>query len=83
MLENELQKQSLNLRNIPEPLYQRTRYLSICNRQTISGLRKRTQKNPNRKLQETSHHSRKQSSIGEEITYGQTVFLDDLRLFQN
>ena len=37
---------------------------------------------PHRTLQETSHHSRRQSSIGEEITYRQTDCLDDLRLFK-
>ena len=31
----------------------------------------------------TSHHSRKKSSVREEITYRQTDCLEDLRLLQN
>ena len=42
-----------------------------------------TQEDPNWELQETSHHSRRQSSIREEITYRQTDFLDDLRLLRD
>ena len=44
---------------------------------------KRAQENPNRKLQETSHHSRRQSSIGEKITCKQAGCLGDLRLLQH
>ena len=43
---------------------------------------KRTQENPIWKLQKTSDHSRRQSSIREEITYRQTDCLDDLRRLQ-
>ena len=38
---------------------------------------------PYRKLQETSQHSRRQSSIREDITYSQGDCLDDLRLHQH
>ena len=44
----------------------------------VSRLHARTQENPNRKFQETSHHSYRKSSIREEITYRQTDCLDDL-----
>ena len=43
---------------------------------------KRTQETLNRKLEETSHHSRMQSSIREAISHRQTDCLDDLRLLQ-
>ena len=66
------------------------RYFSICHRKTNIGLREswfqdcnRTQENPNRKFQDTSHHSRTKYSIREEITHGQTDYSDDLRLLQN
>ena len=41
-----------------------------------------TQKDPDRKLQETSHRSRRHSSICEEITYRHPDCLDDLRRVQ-
>ena len=60
--------------------YWRADYCSICHRKTNTGHQQssRLQADPgtlNRKLQETSHHSRRQSSIGEEITYRQIGLL--------
>ena len=71
-------------------MYWRAQYLSIYHRKTNTRLReswfqdcKRTLENPHRKLQETNHHIRRQSSVGEDITYRQTDCLDDLRRLQN
>ena len=52
------------------------------NNSSIPSTFKRTQEDPDRELQETSYHSRRKSSIREEITYRQTDCLDDLRLLQ-
>ena len=42
-----------------------------------------TQEDPNTKLQETSYHSRRKGTIGEDITNRQTDCVHDLRLLQN
>ena len=69
--------------------YWSSHLLSIRNKKTNTRLQeswfqdcKRTQENPNRKLQETSHHSSRQSSIREEFACRQKDCLDDLRLLQ-
>ena len=83
---------SLILRSIPEPLcfgLVKLRMLkvltsSLPQHEKIGDpidfkIASRLRKVPDRKLQGSSHHSRRQNSIKEQITYWQTGCLDDLR----
>ena len=87
------------LSNIPEPRWYGLVKLRMLQIMPIgiyysrpnSGLReswfqdcKRTQEDPDKEQhQETSHHSRRKSSIKDEITHGQTDGSDDLWFLQN
>ena len=69
--------------------YWRAHCFGIYNRKTNTGLREswfqdsnRTQENYNRRLRETSHRSRRRSSVREKISYRQRDCFDDPRLLQ-